>query len=66
MTKYLINTAISKTQHWNFTFEVEAESLKEAKAKLKEIGFNESLDTFKLIDEEKYDEHWNEQYFDVL
>lgn len=66
MPKYIVNTTISKTQHFSFDFEVEAESQEDARAKVKELGFEESLDTFKVIDETIYGEEFNEEYFDVL
>lgn len=66
MKKFTVNTTITRTQCFDFQFEVEAESQEDANAQVRELGFVESLNTFKVIDENLYDEEFNEESFEVI
>lgn len=66
MPKYIVNTTITKTQYVDFQFEVEAESQKDANDYVKELGFEESLNTFKVVNENIYNDEFNEEWFEVL
>lgn len=66
MKKFIVNTTICKTYHFDAVFEIEANNQEEANNQVKKFGYKKACEEAKLIDESIYDVDILDEYFEVL
>lgn len=66
MKKFIVNTTICKTYHFDVVFEIEAENQEEANAQIEKLGYKKACEEAKLIDESIYDVDILDKHFEVL